>query len=126
MASTAAEQPKNALAFGLVAPQWIRDPKRSTKARTLYTLLASYAGMDRITNARTPNRYDLAQMLDITCQDFDHVLAELVAAGWVTPMWRPLHKGKVKAVYQLNDAALVFGLAIPAEGAADETAGSAL
>jgi predicted ArsR family transcriptional regulator len=111
----------------MVASAWMCDPNHTTNARVLYAILAAYTrGMDRQAIHCVPNRHRLAAMLGVDADAFTAALAELEAAGMVTATWRADRRGRVTTVYQLHDAALLFGAVTAAEGAADETAGSSL
>ncbi|WP_055693029.1 hypothetical protein [Streptomyces prasinopilosus] len=109
MAQKAADT-RNALAFGMVAPSVMCDPNHTPLARVLYAILASYArGPERIAARLVPNRHRLAAMLGTDSDGLDAALAELETAGIVTATWRSDRRGRVSVMYQLHDAALLFG-----------------
>lgn len=102
-------KPKNALAFGMVAPSVMCDPTHTPTARVLYAILACYTrGFDRVAVNTVPNRHCLATMLGTDSNGLDAALAELEAAGLVTATWRANRRGRVSVAYQLHDADVLF------------------
>lgn len=105
-----ATAPRNALAFGMTASTLMCDPNHTQTARVLYAILACYArGPQRVTVHTVPNRHRLAAMLGTDTDGLDAALAELENAGIVTVTWRANASGRVSVMYQLHDAALLFG-----------------
>lgn len=100
------------LPFGMVAAQWMCDPRYSTNARTLYSILVTYADTQaRNTRKGKPYRKELAAQMGVSESTVDRTLVEMEVAGMVTIERRedPKNPGNNDvSVYHLHDASLMW------------------
>lgn len=72
------------LPFGMTCSQWACDPRYSTNARTLYSILVTYADtQERHTEKGKPYRAELAAQLGCSLSTLDRTLFEMQVAGMV-------------------------------------------
>jgi hypothetical protein len=100
------------LPFGMVAALWMCDPRYSTNARTLYSILVTYADTQgRDTRKGKPYRKELAAQMGVSVSTADRTLVEMEVAGMVTIEERrdPDNPANNEAnVYHLHDAPLMW------------------
>lgn len=100
------------LPFGMVSAKWMCDPRYSTNARTLYSILVTYADTQaRNTRKGKPYRKELAAQLGVSESTVDRTLVEMEVAGMVTVERRedPKNPGNNDvSVYHLHDASLMW------------------
>ncbi len=100
------------LPFGMVSAKWMCDPRYSTNARTLYSILVTYADTQaRNTRKGKPYRKELAAQMGVSESTVDRTLVEMEVAGMVTVERRedPKNPGNNDvSVYHLHDASLMW------------------
>ncbi|MFF9287543.1 hypothetical protein [Streptomyces griseosporeus] len=100
------------LPFGMVAALWMCDPRYSTNARTLYSILVTYADTQaRDTSKGKPYRKELAAQMGVSLSTLDRTLVEMEVAGMVTIEERrdPSNPANNEAnIYHLHDAPLMW------------------
>lgn len=100
------------LPFGMVAAQWMCDPRYTTNCRTLYSILVTYADtQQRHTGKGKPYRRELAAQLGVSLTTLDRTLLEMEVAGMVTIEERPDPDNPLNHdanVYHLHDAPLMW------------------
>ena len=100
------------LPFGMVAALWMCDPRYTTNARTLYSILVTYADTQaRDTRRGKPYRKELAAQMGVSVSTVDRTLVEMEVAGMVTIEERvdPENPANNEAnVYHLHDAPLMW------------------
>jgi hypothetical protein len=96
----------------MVAALWMCDPRYSTNARTLYSILVTYADTQgRDTRMGKPYRKELAAQMGVSVSTVDRTLVEMEVAGMVTIEERrdPNNPANNEAnVYHLHDAPLMW------------------
>jgi hypothetical protein len=96
----------------MVAAKWMCDPRYSTNARTLYSILVTYADTQaRNTRKGKPYRKELAAQMGVSESTVDRTLVEMEVAGMVTIERRedPKNPGNNDvSVYHLHDASLMW------------------
>jgi hypothetical protein len=96
----------------MTCSRWACDPRYSTNARTLYSILVTYADtQERHTAKGKPYRVELAAQLGVSLSTLDRTFVEMEVAGMVTIEERPdpanpLHHDA--NVYHLHDAEVMF------------------
>ncbi|MFE9812444.1 hypothetical protein [Streptomyces sp. NPDC005548] len=100
------------LPFGMVAALWMCDPRYSSNARTLYSILVTYADtQERHTQKGKPYRAELAAQLGVSLSTLDRTLLEMEVAGIVTVENRPDPANPLNHdsnVYHLHDAGVMW------------------
>lgn len=100
------------LPFGMVAAVWMCDPRYTTNARTLYSILVTYADTQgRDTRKGKPYRKELAAQMGVSVSTVDRTLVEMEVAGMVTIEERPDPDNPANNeanVYHLHDAPLMW------------------
>jgi hypothetical protein len=96
----------------MVAALWMCDPRYSTNARTLYSILVTYADtQQRDTRRGKPYRRELAAQMGVSVSTVDRTLVEMEVAGMVTIEERRDPDNAVHNeanVYHLHDAPLMW------------------
>jgi hypothetical protein len=96
----------------MVAAVWMCDPRYSTNARTLYSILVTYADTQvRNTRRGKPYRKELAAQMGVSVSTVDRTLVEMEVAGMVTIEERPDPENPANNeanVYHLHDAPLMW------------------
>jgi hypothetical protein len=96
----------------MVSAKWMCDPRYSTNARTLYSILVTYADTQaRNTRKGKPYRKELAAQMGVSESTVDRTLVEMEVAGMVTVERRedPKNPGNNDvSVYHLHDASLMW------------------
>jgi hypothetical protein len=96
----------------MVAAVWMCDPRYTTNARTLYSILVTYADTQaRNTRMGKPYRKELAAQMGVSVSTVDRTLVEMEVAGMVTVEERPDPDNPANNeanVYHLHDAPLMW------------------
>ncbi|MEU8469560.1 hypothetical protein AB0F30_16830 [Streptomyces sp. NPDC029006] len=96
----------------MFAALWMCDPRYSTNARTLYSILVTYADTQgRGTAKGKPYRRELAAQMGVSVSTVDRTLVEMEVAGMVTIEERPDPTNPANNesnVYHLHDAPLMW------------------
>lgn len=100
------------LPFGMTCSLWSCDPRYSTNARTLYSILVTYADtQERHTEKGKPYRVELAAQLGVSLSTLDRTFVEMEVAGMVTIEERPDAKNPLNHdanIYHLHDAEVMW------------------